>query len=249
MTDWYEDESLWEAAYPFLFPEERFARADEQAEQVLTLAGVHGGAVLDLACGPGAHSIPFARRGFAVTGVDRSALLLSRARQRAALEGLTIEWVHHDMRTFARPGAFDLAVSLFTSFGYFTDRADDLRVLRNVHRGLTRTGVFVIDVMGKERLASMFQPTLSEEAPDGTVRFARIKVTEAWSWLENEWTFVKDGEARSFKFGHRVYSARELIDLLELAGFASVEAFAGLAGGDYGVGATRLVAVARKSVA
>jgi SAM-dependent methyltransferase len=246
MTSWFEDESLWEAAYPFVFTDESFVRAAEEADHVLALAGVTGGAVLDLACGPGRHATAFARRGFVVCGVDRSAYLLGKARERAATEGLAIEWVHADMRDFVRPQAFDLAVNLFTSFGYFEDRRDDLRVLRNVHHSLTPDGVLVLDVMGKERLASVFQPTLSNQAPDGTIRFSRIRVTQAWSWLDNEWILVKDGKARRFAFSHRVYSARELIDLLETAGFAAVEAFGGLAGGEYGPGALRLVAVARR---
>ena len=46
---------------------------------------------------------------------------------------LTVELVRADMRAFVRPESFDLALSLFTSFGYFNDAEDDLRVLQNVH--------------------------------------------------------------------------------------------------------------------
>jgi SAM-dependent methyltransferase len=246
MTEWFEDEALWEVAFPFLFPEGRLARSDEEVEQIVRMTGVGAGTALDLACGPGRHSLALARRGFAVTGVDRSAYLLGRARRHADAESLPVELVHADMRDFVRPDAFDLAINVFTSFGYFADRRDDLRVLENVHRSLKPAGVFVIELMGKERLASIFQPTNSEESPDGTIRFGRVRVTQAWSWLENDWTFVKDGVARTFRFSHRVYSARELIDLLEAAGFVAVEAFAGLSDQPYGPGSLRLAAVARK---
>jgi SAM-dependent methyltransferase len=78
-----------------------------------------------------------------------------------------IELVEGDMRDFRRPASYDLALSMFTSFGYFESRADDLRVLRNVRESLKPGGVFVVDVMGKEWLARHFQPTRSRSLADG----------------------------------------------------------------------------------
>ena len=71
------------------------------------------------------------------------------------------------MRSFVRPDAFHLALSLFTSFGYFEDECDDLQVLRNVHRSLKPQGVLVMDVVSKERLAKVFQSTVSQRTPQG----------------------------------------------------------------------------------
>ena len=130
--EWFEDETLWRELYPYVFPADRVAAAPAQVTQILALAGIDGGAVLDLCCGPGRHSLEFARRGFTVTGVDRSPFLLERAREKADAAALTVEWVLDDMRQFQRPAAFDLACNLFTSFGYFEHEEDNLRVLRNI---------------------------------------------------------------------------------------------------------------------
>jgi len=170
--DWFADDAFWEATYPFMFPETRFAGAGEEIDRVLALAGMTpgaGGAVLDLACGPGRHSVALAARGFAVTGVDRSAFLLDRARARAAELGAAAEWVHADMRDFVRPAAFDLALCLFTSFGYFTDDADNQRVLAQVAASLRPGGRCVLDVAGKEVLARIFRPAGVRDIPDGMV--------------------------------------------------------------------------------
>src|SRR6516225_8796268 len=105
--EWFEDETLWRELYPYVFPPERVAAAPVQVSQILCLSAVNGGAVLDLCCGPGRHSLEFARRGFTVTGVDRSPFLLERARERADAEGTKVEWVLGDMREFQRPSAFD----------------------------------------------------------------------------------------------------------------------------------------------
>ena len=83
MTTWFEDESFWEKLDPFMFPDQRFEIADEQIEKLLGLVGFSGSTVLDLACGPGRHSIALAKQGLQVTGVDLSSFLLERAREGA----------------------------------------------------------------------------------------------------------------------------------------------------------------------
>jgi ubiquinone/menaquinone biosynthesis C-methylase UbiE len=63
------------------------------------------------------------KKGFRVTGVDRTAFLLEKARMRAAVAQVEISWVLQDMREFVRPDAFDPIISMSTSFGYFEDRS------------------------------------------------------------------------------------------------------------------------------
>ena len=132
-TAWFEDEEFWAKLYPFMFRDERFEIADEQVQKLIDLVAFDGSTVLDLACGPGRHSAALAKRGLQVTGVDLSSFLLDKARKRAVAERVEVEWVEKDMREFVRPGAFDLVINMFTAFGYFDDKEDDLKVLRNVH--------------------------------------------------------------------------------------------------------------------
>ena len=244
--EWFEDEEFWRALYPYMFPAERFAAAPEQVGQVLALSGCTGGKVLDLCCGPGRHAVEFAKSRLEVTGVDRSRFLLDRARERARDAGVSVEWVQEDMRRFRRPAAFDLACNIFTSFGYFADEADDLRVLRNVQESLRDGGVFVIDVISKERLARNWKDSLVTEYADGTLLFQRPQLREDWNRLENEWVLVKDGRSRSFRFQHTIYSGRELKDRLLACGFQHVQLYGDLEGSCYGLDAQRLVVVARK---
>src|SRR2546425_2777598 len=165
--EWFADESIWEDLYPFTFPEAAFAVADEQVEKILRLTGIGGGKVLDLCCGPGRHAVALAKRGFAGTAVDRTAFLLEHAR--AAHASLSVEFVLEDMRRFSRPASFDLIINFFTSFGYFDDPADDLRVLELVCENLRPGGVFVLEMVSRERLARAFQATTSRELPNGHV--------------------------------------------------------------------------------
>ena len=246
MPDWFADESFWVETYRFEFPEPVLDAGVAQVEKAIALGGAQSGDALDLGCGPGRHAIPLARRGFRVTAVDLSAFHLARARQRAASAGVPVEFVADDMRSFVRADAFDLALSLFTSFGYFEDPADDLRVLRNVRRSLRADGVLVMDVASKERMVRLLQPTVSQRTADGALLVQRHEIVEDGARVRNEWTVVRDGRARTFEFRLRVYSGQELRALLGTAGFATVALYGGLDGRPYGLEAERLVAVARR---
>lgn len=244
MVEWFADESFWETFYDAMFTEERFASASEQLEEILALSGFDGRDVLDLCCGPGRLAIGLAERGFNVTGVDLSAFLLTRAKERSGAD--RVEWVHEDMRTFVRPEAFDLVVNVFTSFGYFDDKADDVRVLRNIHKSLRDGGVLVMELLGKEYLAKVFQPTVSTTTEDGRVWIQRHEIFDDWSRIRNHWILVDGERARSFTFHHTVYSAQELKDRLAEVGFTDTRVYGGLDGSEYGPDAKRLVVVATK---
>ena len=245
-TAWFEDEEFWAKLYPFMFRDERFEIADEQVQKLIDLVAFDGSTVLDLACGPGRHSAALAKRGLQITGVDLSSFLLDKARKRAVAERVEVEWVEKDMREFVRPGAFDLVINMFTAFGYFDDKEDDLKVLRNVHASLRTGGVFVIDVVSKEWLAKRFLPTTSEELEDGTILVHRNQVIDDWTRVRNRWTVIEGSEATTFRFDVTVYSGQELKDRLHQAGFREVRLFGDLDGNEYGLGAKRLIAAAWK---
>jgi len=246
MREWFDNESFWIQMYPYMFPEARYEAAQEQVEKILGLVGVKDGAVLDLCCGPGRHVCVLARKGFRVTGVDLTPFLLDKAKERGRAAGVDVEWIHEDMRSFVRSNGYDLVLSMFTSFGYFDDKEEDLKVLHNIHESLKPAGVCVVDVMGKERIAKILAATTSERYPDGALLVQRHEIFDDWSRIRNEWILIKDDQATSFTFHHTVYSGQELKDRLLQVGFAKVRLFGNLDGDEYGPEATRLIAVAQK---
>jgi SAM-dependent methyltransferase len=246
MSDWYENEAFWRAVYPFLMTEERMGGAADEVDSALSLVGFEGRDVLDLCCGAGRHSVELASQGLTVTGVDRSSFLLGKARALAEEQGVEVEWVEADMRDFVRPACYDLVLNMFTSFGYFEVASDDVKVVENVFRSLRSGGKFLIDVAGKELVAAVFQPTTSDESPDGGLLVRRHEIVDDWSRIKNDWIIIQGGTTTSFTFHLRMYSARELEDTLDRAGFRYVRVFGDLRGGAYGPGAERLIVVAVK---
>jgi hypothetical protein len=150
------------------------------------------------------------------------------------------------MRRFTRPHAFDLAVNLFTSFGYFDTPQENRTVLQNVYTSLKRGGVFVLDMLGKEILARILQPTSAEEAPGGELLVRRCWVIEGWSRIDNEWLHISAGDVRVFRLRHWLYSGYELKELLLSVGFSRVQLYGSFEGTEYGPAANRLIAVAHK---
>jgi SAM-dependent methyltransferase len=244
---WYEDDSFWETFGPYMFTDVRMASARSEVEQLIALLRLRpAAAVLDLCCGVGRHSLEFARRDFAVTGVDRTVAYLERARQAAAAGNLAVEFVQSDMRSFMRPGAFDGAISFFSSFGYFEDSADDLRVARNLHDSLRPGGRLVIETMAKEILARTFKEREVRPQPDGTFLIEERHLESGWGRINSRWILAGPNGLKEGRLSVRPYSGVELTMLLKQAGFTEVTLYANLACAPYDHTAERLVAVAVK---
>lgn len=244
---WYDDDSFWTAASGSLFGDEAWQTAAAEAGQLTALLGLErGDSVLDLGCGPGRYALPLAGLGQAVTGVDRTATYLEEARARAEAAGLEVEFVRADMREFRRSQAFDAAISMLTSFGYFEDPEDDQRVLRNVLDSLKPGGILLIDTIGKEILGRIFQARDWKRVGDELWLFERRPV-RAWSWMENTWIRIREGQSEEFEIGHRLFSAVELGSMAQAAGFSETAAYGDLTGRPYDEDAARLVLLARKA--
>jgi SAM-dependent methyltransferase len=243
---WHENDDFWEMMAPFMFSENSWATVPAEVDRVTALLDLlPGAAILDLGCGPGRHSLELARRGFCVTGVDRTALYLEQAQRQAEGEELTIEFVQEDMRRFCRPDTFDAALSLFTSFGYFDTPEENQQVLVNVHSSLKDGGKLIMELMGKEVLARIFQ-TRDWQEQDGVFFLQERQVSDDWTRMENRWILLTEQAQYDFRVSQWIYSAAELSVMLRDSGFRSVDAYGDTGGTPYDHTARRLVLVARK---
>jgi ubiquinone/menaquinone biosynthesis C-methylase UbiE len=104
-----------------------------------------GHPVLELACGTGRVSVPVAEAGVRVVGLDVSAAMLGRAREKSA--GLAnVRWVEGDMRSFELPERFGLVFIPFRSFQHLLTVEDQLACLGCIQRHLVPGGRLAIDI-------------------------------------------------------------------------------------------------------
>jgi len=124
-------------------------RNDKEAEEFITTLVEHlklstDSTILDLACGKGRHSIFLNQLGFNTTGVDLSENSISSANN---FQSDTLKFEVRDMRDSFCENEFDAIFNLFTSFGYFDSKTENLKVLNAIEKMLKENGVFVIDFM------------------------------------------------------------------------------------------------------
>ena len=107
------------------------------------LARETGGPVLEIACGTGRVSIPIARLGYDLTGLDIVPGMLALARSKAA--GLPARWVEGDARAFDLGQRFRLIFLTGNAFQAFLTRADQQALLERVGAHLHDDGLFAFE--------------------------------------------------------------------------------------------------------
>jgi SAM-dependent methyltransferase len=271
--EWFDDSNFWKNFAPIIFDDKHWSEVPEVADSVTRLAGLSlysnsastcgsssgaagGPRALDLCCGMGRITAELARRGFAMTGVDITGSLLETAREDALYEGLEIEYLQADARSFVRTNFFDTVVNLYISFGYFENPEDDLLLARNVHESLKPGGSFIIETLGKEIAVRDFTQGEWFERAGYTV-LTEYEAVDSWAALKNRWVLIPNSAAvfqagevtpRIEKiFTQRLYAATELRALLFEAGFADVELYGGWDERAYDQNAEILIAIGRKA--
>jgi ubiquinone/menaquinone biosynthesis C-methylase UbiE len=220
--------------------------AEAQALGAVRLAGCpDGGDVLDVACGFGRHAVPLAAAGYKVVGVDRSQTLLAEARRRAG-EGRWPELVQADYRDLPfADDSFDAAINLFTSLGYLGDE-EDTRALAEIGRVLRPGGRLVIEIMHRDLLVRRFHEQDWQMLGEGRLLLEQRTFDPASGLAQTTQTLIEPGGERDSRtFSLRVYTATELLAMLERAGFAESKCHGDFAGTAFGTD-TRLVVVARR---
>lgn len=120
---------------------------------------------LDVCCGTGRHARALVRRGYSVTGIERDAAAITKAREL----GDGPEYWQVDVREY-RPetSAYDLAIIMSQSFGYF-DNETNRELLARLAAGIRKGGRILLDLWNPDFfLAHQGERTL--ETPSGNVR-------------------------------------------------------------------------------
>jgi ubiquinone/menaquinone biosynthesis C-methylase UbiE len=226
--------------------DERSAEAEAQALAAARLAGCpEGGDLLDCPCGFGRHALPLAAAGFRVVGVDRAQPLLDEAQRRAG-DARWPKLVRADYRELPfADESFDAALNMFSSLGYLGDE-QDTRALAEIGRVLRPGGRLVIEIMHRDLLVRRFQESSWQMLGEGRLLLEQRTFDPALGLAQTTQTLIEPSGARDSRtFSLRVYTATELLAMLEAAGFAEARCLGDFGGAPFGT-ETRLVVVARR---
>lgn len=214
----------------------------EDVRYYVDLAEHAGGPVLEHGCGNGRITIPMARSGATVVGVDRSAPMLAdlRARLREEPDDVSARVTvrRGDMRLFRAGRRFPLVICPFNAFLHLYERADVERFLARTRAHLTRRGELCFDISvpdpaehARDPARAYFAPRFRYPREDGTPG-PMIRYSERFDYdRSRQILFVAmefspaEGEPWMTPLAHRQFYPRELEALLHYNGFTITEQY------------------------
>ncbi|OIP24335.1 hypothetical protein AUK22_08915 [bacterium CG2_30_54_10] len=228
--------------YETSLPEGRNNKEVDLIESALKLKHEHR--ILDVACGHGRLTNLLAKRGYNLTGIDRSSGFLEIAGRDAKKLGLEVKYLPGDMRKLEFDSVFDRALVTFTAFGYFND-AENLNVLTQIRRALIPGGLFLFDVVNRDTFLRRYVPFIVTER-DEDLMIDRPHFDYRTGRLTTHRTTIRAGKRRDMRFSMRLYNLSELDNMLKQAGMLLVETYGSYAGLALEQDPNRLVIVARR---
>lgn len=210
-----------------------------------------GDRVLDQCCGIGRLSLPLARRGLEVVGVDQAAAYVERARRAAADEGLDLELHHADAFEFVADPPCRAAVNWFTSFGYHEDDDVNVVMLRRVFESLAPGGRLALDYLNIPMICAEFKTSMVHRArppaPQEVLLLDEPTPDLARGVIDSTWTFIHpDGRRDERLVTTRMFMPHELVKLARRAGFEDVELYGSIEGEPLELRSRRCILIAAR---
>lgn len=191
--------------------------------------------ILELCCGTGRLTLPIAKDGYDISGVDYTPSMLEQAKIKASEEGLEVEFIEADIRTLDLPEKYDLIFIPFNSIHHLYKNEDLFKVFNVVKNHLKEGGFFLLDcfnpnlqiiVKGEKEQKEIAKYT----SKDGREVFIKQSMRyESKTQINRiEWHYFINGEFDSIQnLDMRVFFPQELDSYLKWNGFNIIHKFGG----------------------
>jgi SAM-dependent methyltransferase len=214
---------------------------DRHVEWIFSeILGSRPARLLDLACGPGLYAIRLAGIGCECVGVDFSPASIRYAGDTAGGEETHGSCTYHlaDVRHGSFGKGFDVVMMLYGQINVFP-RDVALEILKEAHAALKAGGRLLLEVQSLEQIKEG-----GEKAPSWySARSGLFSGTPHLVLQENFWHSdvgasttrfmvidARTGDVSCYALSNEAYTENQLTDVLQLAGFKSVETFPSLSG-------------------
>jgi len=241
-----------------------------------TMALNAGGPVLELGCGTGRIALPIAKAGAEVMGIDRSAAMLARARQRVrrVRPAGAVRLVRGDIRHLPFPSGtavrraarrgtrraaargFALVMAPYGVLQSLLRERDLAATLADVHRVLEPGGALGLELVADLPSWEEYRRRVSLAGWRGRRGGSRVTLVESVrqdparrvTIFEQEFTERRGGERRTRRFAlsFRTLSVRQIQRRLEAAGFEITALLGDYQGGPWDPRAEVWIVLARK---
>ena len=197
--------------------------------------------VLDLGCGRGRHSKTLSEFFKTLDGIDISKENIDFA---TSNKSKNQNFYLSDMRNFKMSNSYGYIFNLFTSFGYFDDLSDNVKVLENCNHHLKKNGLLIIDFLNAKKIKKTIK-NIQEIKTISNIIF------EIDKYILNNYIFKKikiiDGDSvLNFVEKVQLFELDDFIEMLEKTGFTEISAFGDYKMNPYYSNSNRLILCAKK---
>jgi 2-polyprenyl-3-methyl-5-hydroxy-6-metoxy-1,4-benzoquinol methylase len=184
--------------------------------------------IIDIGCGTGRHTIELTKRGYSVTGIDLSESQLKKAREKAEMNNLKIDFLKHDARNLPFENQFDAAIMLCEG-GFPLMETDEMNfeILKNVTKSLKSSAKFIFTTLNG--LFPLFH-SIDDFHETGTNKEGAHYKSDSFDFMTmrdyNVTTFTDDdGNKYQLECNERYYMPSEINWLLKSLGVKKIDIF------------------------
>lgn len=214
-------------------------------EEVLNLK--KGNEILDIPSGHGRHAIALAKKDYRVTGIDNQTKFIEIAQENSKnLDN--ISFIKEDMRNIDYEENFDAVINMFTSFGYFNDKAN-FAFLKQMCRALKKGGKLLIDTVNREwtiNNTEEFKQAWILYPPDNLVFIANNSFDIQTSQMVSEQAIIDKGNRYLQEQRIRLYTYTEIDFMLRNSGMEIIACYGDIYKTPYSATTSNMIVVAEK---
>ncbi|MGQ9610445.1 MAG: class I SAM-dependent methyltransferase [bacterium] len=244
--NWYEE--WFGKDYMLIYPHRDIEEAVLQINFLLKKISLPQNAkILDLCCGCGRHSIELKKLGYDVVSADLSTDLINIAKSTAHDNNIDLKIIRCDMRQIPFKDQFDLIIQFFTSFGYFESDEENQIVLNSISKALKPNGKFLIDYMNPDYVIGNLISKDEKDIPEGIHVIQERWIDEKKRRINKKITLIKGGKEKNYLESVRLYSHKEIQNMLSKAGLQLSETYGDFAGEKFNKKSPRMILIGYKT--
>jgi len=157
--------------------------------------------ILDVGCGYGRITIPLAKMGYQVEGIDLSPNLLEEAKKRVEIASLKLIFKVGDMRSLPyKDERFDIIICMWSTFSYMLTEQDQTLAINEMYRVLAKNGTLIIDLPvatdNKIRNGVFIAPNVLKRAIAGSEHTVYLHTKETLSNILKHLKYIKSYEVK-----------------------------------------------------
>lgn len=183
--------------------------------------------ILELCCGTGRLTLPIAKDGYNICGVDYTSSMLEQAKAKAFQAGLEIRFIQADIRTLNLQERFDLIFIPFNSIHHLYKNEDLFKTLERVKSHLKEGGLFLLDCFNPNIQYIVEGQKEQKVIAEYVTKDGRKVLIKQTMHYENatqvnriEWHYFINGKFHSIQnIDMRLFFPQELDSYLQRAGF------------------------------